>query len=189
MMKVRGEAVLSIPIFILKKFGRKEYNRWLDSLSIEARKVYSSPIHKGDWFPLTEIMTEPTTKICELFYKNSKRGAWICGRYSAEYGLKGVYKIFVKLCSPNILIKKASSIISLYYNPSEVEIVENGKNYAVVHIKKFPEIDKVIEYRIAGWMERAAEICGCKNVSVIITKSLTENDPFTEYKVSWKTSR
>ena len=62
MMEVKGEAVLSIPIFILKKCGRKGFNQWLSLLSPEARKVFSTPINKEDWFPLKEIMTEPMKK-------------------------------------------------------------------------------------------------------------------------------
>ena len=186
-MEVKGEAILSIPIFILKKYGKKGFNQWLDSISAEARKVYGSHIHKSDWFPLKEIMIEPTAKCCELFFNNSYMGAWQCGRYSAEYGLKGIYKVLVKLASPQILIKKSGPIIASYYKPSSLEVVESSKNSAVVHITLFPEIEKIIEYRIAGWMERAAEICGCKNVTVNITKSLTENYPYTECKVSWKT--
>ena len=187
-MEVKGEVILSIPLFILKKCGRKGYNEWLDSISPEARKVYSSPIHKSDWFPLKEIMIEPTAKCCEMFFNNSRMGAWHCGRYSAEYGLKGIYKVLVKLASPQILIKKAGPILASYYKPSSLEVVESGKNYVIIRFTEFPEMDKVIEYRIAGWMERASEICGCKNVTVKITKSLTENDLYTEYKVSWRTS-
>ena len=185
-MQVKGEAMLSIPLFIIRKFGNKGYSRWLNSLSPQAQKVYSSPINKSDWYPIKEMMSEPTIKICELFYNNSKRGAWECGRYGAEYGLKGIYKVLVKLCSPEILIKKGTSILHNYYKPSELEIEEHSKSHVIVQIKQFPEIDKYIEYRIAGWMERAIEICGCKHVSINITKSLTQNDPYTEYKISWR---
>ena len=186
MMEVKGEAVLSIPIFILKKIGSKGYNRWLDSISPEAKKVYSRPINKNDWFPLKEIMIEPTKKCCEMFFNNSKRGAWECGRYSAEYGLKGIYKVLVKLASPQILIKKAGPIIASYYRPSTLEVIESDKYSAVIRITDFPEIHEIIEYRMGGWIERAAEICGCHNVKVKITKSLTQNDPYTEYVVTWR---
>ena len=131
-------------------------------------------------------MIEPTKKICELFYNRSLKGASECGRFSAEYGLKGIYKILVKLCSPEVLIKKANTILTSYYKPSKLEIAEQRKGYTVVHITHFPESDSYVEYRIAGWMERAIEICGCRNVNVNITSSLTNNDPYTEYKISWR---
>ena len=46
MMHVKGEALLSIPLFLLKKVGKKGYNEWLDSITPEARKIYSAPIDK-----------------------------------------------------------------------------------------------------------------------------------------------
>ena len=46
-----------------------------------------------------------------------------------------------------------------------------------------PNPEKVIEYRIAGWIEKALEISGCKDISVEITKSMTQNDALTEFTV------
>ena len=46
-------------------------------------------------------------------------------------------------------------------------------------------MDRVIEYNIAGWMERALEITGCREVKVEITKSAAQQNTCTEYKVTW----
>ena len=186
MMEVKGEALISIPIFIIKKFGTSSYEKWLQTLSPYAKKLYEVPIDKHKWYPLKKSLTEPTIEMCTMFFNKSHRGAWECGRYSAEYGLKGIYKILVKLSSPQILIKKAGPILLNYYRPSELEIAESGPKHVVVRITQFPEIDKVIEHRIGGWMERAIEICGSKNVSVQITMPKTDHKPYTEYYITWK---
>lgn len=185
---VKGAAVISIPIFILKKFGQADYEKWLGSLSPEARNVYSSPINKTVWFPLKMIMTEPTAKLCELFFNNSVRGAWECGRYSAEYSLKGVYKALIRLSSPQVIIKRAGSIMESYYRPSKMDVVDTGKAHVTVQITEFTEMDTYIENRIAGWMERALEICGCRNVTVTTTQSLVAFQQYTEFKIHWRKS-
>ena len=87
---------------------------------------------------------------------------------------------------PEILIKKGTTIVNNYYKPDEVEVVGHSINHVIVHITQFSEIDKYIEHRLAGWMERAIEICGCRHVAINITKSLTKNNPYTEYYISWK---
>ena len=183
---VRGKAMLSIPLFILKKFGDKKYRLWLNSLSPEARKIYRSQINKDDWYSLKGTIIEPTRILCDLFYNGSTIGAWKCGRFGAEYGLKGIYKMLVKLCSPSVLIKKARPIMLSYYTPSEIEITEEAKHHVIFRITEFPDIDEIIEYRIAGWIERAVEISGCKHVTVNITEALSKNDLYTEYKISWR---
>ena len=183
---VKGEAMLSIPLFIIKKFGREKYQRWLDSLLPTAKKIYSRPIDKEEWFPLYEMLIDPTRSMCEMFYNGSMRGAWECGRYSAEYSLKGIYKVLVKLCSPMILIKKGTKILPSYYKPTSLEIIDPTEESVVVRITEFPGITDCIEHRIAGWMERATECTGCKHVTVKIVSSLADHDRYTEYRVSWK---
>jgi len=185
-MEVKGEAMISLPIFVIKKFGNKAFLRWLKSLTPEARKVFGSPISKNDWFSLEEMLSEPTRQICELFYNGSLLGAWECGRFSAEYGLKGISRVLAKLCSPEVLIKKGATILHNYYRPSELVIPDYFSDHVIVHITQFPEINEYIENRIAGWMQRATEISGCKHVTINITQSLTKNNPVTEYVIYWR---
>jgi hypothetical protein len=186
MMEVKGEAILSLPIFIIKQFGKRSYDKWFEALSPEAQGIYRSEIDKNEWFPLGQAMSNPTILICDLFFNGSPRGAFECGRFSAEYGLKGIYKVLVKLSSPEVLMKKASKIIKSYYRPSALEIVKFEKGGGILHITEFQECDKYIERRIAGWISRAVEICGVANVNVAIAKSIAEDDPYTEYRVTWK---
>ncbi len=184
-MEVKGTAIASLPEFITKKYGQSAFGQWVNSLSENARKVYSSPVLLGKWYPLREIMVEPTKKMCELFYRGDMKGAWEAGRFSADMGLRGVYKLFVKLGSPEFLIRKASSVFTSYYEPSEMKVVAQEGKKAVVHITKFSEPSSVIEYRIAGWIERALEISGAKGVKVQIPQSLTNGGSYTEFVATW----
>jgi hypothetical protein len=56
----------------------------------------------------------------------------------------------------------------------------------MMQITKFPDMDRVLEIRIAGWMERAIEISGGKQPDIKITKSLTTGDPLSEFLATWK---
>lgn len=184
-MEVNGAAVLSLPLFVKTRFGEEGFQRWLDALSGQAREVFSTPIFQSSWYPMKEILVEPTRSICELFYHGDLKGAWDCGRHSADHGLRGIYKVFVRLSSPEFLINKASVILPTYYRPSRMLVIENKKGLAIVRVLDFPEMDTVIELRMAGWMERALEISGCKNVRMTIACSLTEGAPYTEFHGSW----
>jgi hypothetical protein len=120
-----------------------------------------------------------------LLYQNETKGAWECGRYSAKAALTGIYKLYVKMSSPNHIIDRAGRVLQAYYDPSELKIVSTGKNHVTLHITKFPKPDKVIDARLAGWMEQALELSGCKNVVVSIPKSLYKGDLFTEFAMKW----
>lgn len=184
-MKVKGTAIASIPDFVLKKFGKEGFNLWLNALPERARKVYASPILVGTWYPLKETLIEPSRKMCDLFYHGDLKGAKEAGRFSAEIGLKGMYRFFVKLGSPEFLIRKASAVLTSYYQPSEMKVVSQEGKTATARIVKFPEASSLTENRIAGWMERAMEISSCKNVKVQIPQSMARGGPFADFVVTW----
>ena len=46
-------------------------------------------------------------------------------------------------------------------------------------------MDKYIENRIGGYMERAIEISGGRAPKVTVTASMTRGSSYTEYDVKW----
>ncbi len=185
-MKVKGSAVATLPLFVRENFGEDGLQKWITSLSPEVQKIFEKNVISVGWFPLEQILVEPTKKICDLFYNGNMKGAWESGRFSAEQGLKGVYKVFIKLGSAAFITKKASSILPTYYEPSEMKVVDLQSDSTVIHITKFAEPSEIIDNRIGGWMEKALELSGYKTVNISITKSLAKGAPFTEFQVSWK---
>lgn len=185
-MEVKGTALVSIPFFIRNNFGEKEYDRWLSTLSEETRKVYSGVIDHKYWYDVRLFLSEPTRKICDLFYNGDITGAWKCGQYSAEYSLRGIYKFFVKMGSPSFIISRAQKIITTYYRPCEMEVVSNTKGSATARITHFPEIDEILEARICGWIQQALIISGCLDVAVEQGRSLVHGDAYSEFTLTWQ---
>ena len=185
-VEVSGLAVATIPLFIKDKFGDKGFEKWLTKLEPEIQKIYTSIISVNKWYNIKEVFVEPTKILCDMFYDGDFKAAWEFGRFSAEYGLKGVLKVFVKLASVKYFITRASVVIPNYYKPMTMEVITNEKGYALLQIPHFPGIHKIVELRIAGWMERALEITGnTKELFIEITKSLADGDECTEFTVKW----
>jgi len=185
-MKVKGTAIITVPLFVKERFGHGGFNQWLNALTPDARKVYQASVLTSNWYPLKEALIEPLRKMCDLFYAGDLKGAGESGRFSADYSLKGIYKIFVKLGSPESMVRRAGGILPLYYTPSEMKVVESRKGQGIMQITNFPDMDQVLEVRIAGWMERAVEISGGKQPNIKITRSLTAGDPLSEFFATWK---
>jgi hypothetical protein len=185
MMQVKGSAIMAMPKFVTEKHGDFGFKKWLDALSPQAKQVYGGHMMANNWYPFRELMVEPTQKVCDMFYGGNVKGAMEAGRFSADYGLNGFYKIFVKVGSPDFILKRASTIMTGYYSPCQLSLIESGPGKAVLHITQFAEPSPLVEARIAGWMQRALEINGCKNAMPKITKSLTKGDPITEFNVTW----
>ncbi len=185
-LEVKGAAIITMPLFIKDRFGEEGLSQWIDALTQEARKVYRASVLVSSWYPLKAFLIEPIRRMCDLFYAGDLKGARESGRFSADYSLKGIYKIFVKLGSPESMLRRAGAILPIYYTPSEMKVVECRKGQGIMQIIKFQDMDQVLEIRIAGWMERAIEISGGKLPNIKITRSLTTGDSLSEFLATWK---
>jgi hypothetical protein len=185
-MDMKGTGVAPTGIFVRETFGDDGFAHWLDSLSAEARDVYSSPVLAGSWYSVKQIVSEPVRGMCGLFYSGDLKGSWDCGRFTAEYGLKGIYEMFVQGGSPEQLIKHGEIVMAAYYRPTPGIHIESSKGSGVLSLTDFPDLDDVMELHVGGWIERALELSGCKDVKVRIARSLARGDTLTEYQANWK---
>ncbi len=184
-MKVKGLGVKSIPEYV-KRQHKDRYIEWLNSLPAESKIIMQGAVAVDQWYSVKEAIIQPSLAIADMFFNGDvKKAAWTCGRYSAELSLTGIYKIYVQLGSAQHIISRASRIMSAYYDEAELVVTDSKKNYVNAQIIKFPEPHIIVEYRIAGWIEKALEISGCKNTSIEIPKSLTKRDKVTEFVVNW----
>jgi hypothetical protein len=184
-MEIKGSAVKSISDYI-RKFHPEKYNMWLDALPDASKKIFQETILSSGWYSLKDAAIIPTEQLGQIIFSDADKGAWQCGRYSAETALTGIYKFFIKAASPFFIIERAGKIFTTYYQPSEMSVVEKGDDFVVLHITRFEEPSTLIEGRIAGWIEKALEINGVSSVKVSITKTLAQGDPFTEIWVKWE---
>ena len=71
-----------------------------------------------------------------------------------------------------------------YYKPSKIEASIENK-CCKLRFNDFPDMSKGVEGRISGWIERALEISGAKDINFKTAKSVTQKDPYTELHISW----
>lgn len=157
-MEIKGSAVKATPDFVKEKFGAR-YTEWVKSLPEASRVIIEQPIYATTWYSLTDSVIIPTQKAADLFFEgNSVKAANEIGRYSADIALKGVYKIFVRVSSPNFVLSRASSIFATYYQPADIKVIDSSEKRAILQFSKFHPNDRLIMNRIAGWIEKTLEI-------------------------------
>ena len=185
-MQVKGTSIKSTRDFIKAKFPNR-YEEWLKSLPPDSQKLFNNSVNVSNWYDLKIAYTDPLDKIVELFYnKNAQKGGEEMGMYSAEIGLKGIYKVFLLVATPQYLMKRATRTMETFYNPSEIEVSEVSNNNTKVIIKKFPGLTKALEYRIAGWIYKALELCKLKNIRYEITSQISAGQPNTCIEFKWE---
>lgn len=185
-MEVKGTAVITIRDFVKNNYS-KEYQKWINSLPVDSKKIYSDAIDSTKWYPVVSAAKDPTESISDMFFGGDYiKGANASGLYSASKALTGVYKIFVKAANPQYIIKRATRVFSKYYRPIEFHVVDEKDKSVIVELTKINVRFEIIENRIMGWCYKALEISGCKNV--IITNKFSrkdENGIVVEINMRW----
>jgi hypothetical protein len=184
-MNAKGTLIGAIQRFVRERHA-EEYDRWLEKLPEPSRKIYSQTVMATEWHPIEAAVVIPTRLIArEFFDGNLEQAAREAGRHSARVSLTGIYKVFVLIASPQYIMKRTGKIMSSFYDPATLVIAEERQNGVTVQITEFPEPYAEIEWRIAGWMEEALTMCGCKNIRMAITRSMIKGDRITEYVINW----
>jgi hypothetical protein len=184
-MKMKGSGVMGLPAFVKSAFPER-FEDWIRALSPESREIHAHPILASEWYPLYETYIDPSQKMCDLFFDGDMRGAWESGKFSASYGLNGIYKVFFKIGSPQFIIDRASRVFNTYYSDGELRVAESSSNRCVLHISNFPEPYPILDQDIGGWLEGTLELLKCGNGRVEITHSQARGDSLTEFVATWE---
>jgi len=157
-MEIKGSAVKATPDFVREKHPEK-FLAWLQALPPASKAILEQPVYSTNWYNLVDSVIVPTQIAGDLFFNgNHKQAAIEIGRFSSDVALKGIYKMFVRVSSPQFVLSRASSIFSAYYNPAEIKVVESKDKKCVLRLLKFQKKEELIMYRIAGWIEHTLEI-------------------------------
>jgi len=184
-MEVKGTSVRSVIEFI-DKFYPTRKQEWINALPAESKKIMTGFLFTNNWYPIKESLIIPMQTISKIFFGGDDvKTARTMGQYSADVALGGVYRFFIKFGSPQYIIERGSKVFATYFQPSELIVINSEKNGIVVHLTIFPESATILEENIAGWMERALEKSGCKNVKATITRSIAKGDKITEFVIRW----
>ena len=184
-MEIKGSAVMAIRDYVKNNHGSK-YDEWVNGLPTDSKKLFADFIDSSKWYPVQEAAIDSTLKMSELFYSGDyKKAAWNSGKFSAQKGLTGIYKLYVKAASPIHIINRASRVFAAFYQPCKMEVIAKADKTVSVHVSEMGNCHDVIIYRIAGWCQQALEISGTKNTEIKIAKESVNAQPVFRLDMSW----
>ena len=180
---VKGTGLISTKKYV-ETMHNIEYNKWLRSLPAKSAELYSKSINATDWYPVEHAYLAPMAHISKLFFNgNEKETGLEVGKYAADYGLKGVYKVFLMIATPQALMRASKRIIAVYFDKVEVTIDDVQKKSLVLSCSKISNSNELFNYRTIGWCVRALELANCKNVEFKNVEAKSES--MFAFKLSW----
>jgi hypothetical protein len=184
MFQTKGLVITGIESFVRDTFGDDGHQRWLAALSAETREVFARPVMASSWYP-GERAAEMRQAICQLFFGGDAERMRELGRYQAERILRGVYKIFIKIGSPEWVAARCSKIFALHFKPGRLEIVDLVKGRLHLRLHDFPDRSGIMENIFFGFFEHAVKVSGAKEVKVTTGASMAKGDAHSEFEIRW----
>lgn len=180
----KGSAILDTVRAIRKRSGDEGYAQLLAGLDDEARAVFQGTILPTGWYPLDAFV-----RLLALDLQQTAGGdeQALVGRteWLVERQLRGIYRLFVRLGSPEFVLKRISLVHLTYYNGVDVETRSLTPGRAVLRYTGFESRHKLIGNSIIGFFRKALELSGAKNVRAAFETPIGDEKGYAELVVTW----
>jgi len=180
---VKGSPVRSLQKFIDTDLSLEQRESVFRNLPPEYATRFRSPILATETIPVHMLnrLTEESAKAKGEPVETFARRA---GREAAGDAIKGIYRFFALVMTPQALLSKASQMWSSLYNRGDLKVDGQTDRGARIRLIGFPS-EAAGCSRITGWIERMAELTGAKNVNVVQTSCFAKGQPHCEWTVNW----
>jgi hypothetical protein len=184
MAQIKGSAIQETINQIKGRAGEDAFQKIVALLDEETRNVFKGEIYSSTWYSLDSF-----TRFLQLEIRvlaDGREDVITRGSEAAvERQLRGIYKAFVKLGSPEFVIKRIAAVHATYFQgvPIEVKLLGHGK--ALIRYTGFEKQHRLMGFVIIGFFKKALEISGAKDVALHFTTPIEEGKGYAELSLSW----
>ncbi len=184
-MKVKGSALRSTMNYLREHFTSEQVNRVLSALPAGHRDELSKPILISTWydsailFNLMNAMARESGQPSEVLFHR-------LGRQSCDDGLNTVYRIFFKIGTPSYMLKFTVQVWRNYYDEGKFVVLSGSSNQAHIRLQDVSFPDSGMCVRVTGWLERALELSGARNIRMSHSACRFSGAPSCEWTATWE---
>lgn len=184
MVQIKGSAIKETINQIKSRSGEDALQKILGLLDEETRIICQDEIYSSSWYPLdvfTRFLEVEIRVLADGKEEMITRGSEVV----IEKQLRGIYKAFVKLGSPEFVIKRIAAVHATYFQGVPIEVHLQGSGKALVRYTGFEKQHRIMGFAIIGFFKKALEISGAKDVVLSFTVPIEEGKTFAELSIAW----
>lgn len=184
MVQIKGSAIKETINQIKARSGEDALQKILGLLDEETRTMCRGEIYSSSWYSLdlfTRFLEVEIRVLADGKEEMVTRGSEVV----IEKQLRGIYKAFVKLGSPEFVIKRIAAVHETYFQGVPIEVHLEGPGKAVVRYTGFEKQHRIMGFAIIGFFKKALEISGAKDVVLYFTIPIEEGGAFSELSIAW----
>jgi hypothetical protein len=154
MVQIKGSAIKDTISQIKARSCEAAFQKILGLLDEETRQVCGGEIFTSSWYSLDLF-----TRFLEVEIRilaNGDEGMVTRGSEAIiERQLRGIYKAFVKLGSPEFVIKRIAAVHATYFQGVPIDVQLLGHGRAVVRYTGFEKQHRIMGFAIIGFFNKA----------------------------------
>ncbi len=181
---VKGSALIDAIAVVRRRYGEPGVQAVLATLEGEAQELLRGKLLANDWYPL-DVMTSFMAAGIRIHSGGDETVVIDRAERVVERQLGGIYRIFIRLGSPEHIIRRLGAIHQTYFEHVQVEPSFTEERRARIRYTGFGPQHRIMEPAIVGFYRKALQLSGAKDVMARITAPLSEQNRMLEVEIAW----
>jgi hypothetical protein len=182
-VSVKGSMIVGRMAFVERHYPDR-WQEYLSALSAPTRAAVAAGILKSSWYPFSMFLDASGTAE-RLFGTGDYSIVRKMAAHSARVNMPTVYKVFLRLGSPQFMMKQVAQIWRSQYD-SGIATSTPGKESGAVEVREFGQPDPLHCNGITGFMEECLRIVGMKSATVVHPKCRCNGDDLCRWEATWR---
>jgi hypothetical protein len=185
MVEVKGSVVSDSIKAVKEHFGEQAYTAIVSQLQGEARELFErASILSSSWYSL-DAFTEFLEKDIKVTARGNEQELVKRAEVVIERQLSGIYKMFIRLGSPQFVLNRISVVHQTYFRGVDIAVSFPGPDKAILKYTGFAKQHRLIGLTIIGFYRKALEISGAKDVVAKFTTLIEQGMGYCELALTW----
>lgn len=184
MPEIKGLVVRDTLQAILGRLGQQGLDALLERAGDDARALCAEPVNVSGWYPLDAYASLLDAEVHAE--GGDPSGLRARAEKVIEKQLSGVYRVFVRLGSPESLVKRISGAHETYFRGVQIAVLACEKGHALVRYTGFTKRHGVMEHVIVSFYRKGLELAGARKVHARVATPLARGGGVSEVEINWE---
>ncbi len=179
---VKGQTLRSLLLFMQTRMEPAQVEQAVAAAGPSAKETIDRGILPTSTFPMA-LLNRLTVEGARASNVPLEQFAREAGSFSAAEAVKGVYRWFARVLTPDAILSRAAAMWSSMNTAGRMEVT-GGKGAAKLRLMDYPS-EPVMCMRITGWIEKMADLTGAKNAVVRHVGCVTKGEESCDWTITW----
>lgn len=189
MGNVKGSALGKLKNCVVQRHGDAGMQRWTAELGVEDAAVLRGLILPNAWYPV-RLWNSLVDRYVTLFGAGDAQSFRLVAEQIAEDDLHSFFKVLLKLGSPAMVLRRASSLWERYFDEGTMDAAELGPTRFHIRLMAPRDAERgagrvTCAVGVPAWQDRALRTAGARSVRTAHVSCRFKGALACEYDVTW----